>query len=105
MGHYQLSMCVQRKRNHLPNPKTRKMNCCVLLPSESMSCTCFGDVFTANGTFSGTKVVVGTQLGVLSIFNRSHGWGDCVDRVLGWVTLIVEWSVLLNSVIQPSAVH
>ncbi|TFK31954.1 WD repeat-containing protein JIP5 [Crucibulum laeve] len=31
----------------------------------------------------GTKVVVGTQLGILSIFNRSSGWGDCVDRVPG----------------------
>ncbi|KAH7928381.1 WD40 repeat-like protein [Leucogyrophana mollusca] len=32
---------------------------------------------------SGSKVVVGTQTGILSIFNRSHGWGDCVDRVPG----------------------
>ncbi|RDB23698.1 WD repeat-containing protein JIP5 [Hypsizygus marmoreus] len=31
----------------------------------------------------GTKVVVGTQIGILSIFNRSSGWGDCVDRVPG----------------------
>ncbi|KAG6816790.1 WD repeat-containing protein jip5 [Tephrocybe sp. NHM501043] len=30
-----------------------------------------------------TKVVVGTQIGILSIFNRSAGWGDCVDRVPG----------------------
>ncbi|KAF8556577.1 WD40 repeat-like protein [Imleria badia] len=29
------------------------------------------------------QVVVGTQLGTLSIFNRSQGWGDCVDRVPG----------------------
>ena len=34
---------------------------------------------------SGTKVVVGTQIGVLSIFNRNSGWGDCVDRVPGYV--------------------
>ncbi|KAF9516040.1 hypothetical protein BS47DRAFT_1315693 [Hydnum rufescens UP504] len=27
--------------------------------------------------------VVGTQRGILSIFNRSAGWGDCVDRVPG----------------------
>ncbi|KAF9011863.1 WD40-repeat-containing domain protein [Cyathus striatus] len=33
--------------------------------------------------FSGSKVVVGTQLGILSIFNRSSGWGDCVDRIPG----------------------
>jgi len=31
----------------------------------------------------GSKFVVGTQLGILSIFNRSSGWGDCVDRVPG----------------------
>ncbi|KZT22271.1 WD40 repeat-like protein [Neolentinus lepideus HHB14362 ss-1] len=30
-----------------------------------------------------SKVVVGTQLGMLSIFNRKSGWGDCVDRVPG----------------------
>lgn len=32
---------------------------------------------------SGSKVVVGTQTGILSVFNRSHGWGDCVDRIPG----------------------
>ncbi|KAG5639747.1 hypothetical protein H0H81_000027 [Sphagnurus paluster] len=31
----------------------------------------------------GSKVVVGTQIGILSIFNRNAGWGDCVDRVPG----------------------
>jgi len=31
----------------------------------------------------GEKYVVGTQMGILSIFNRSSGWGDCVDRVPG----------------------
>ncbi|KAL0946143.1 hypothetical protein HGRIS_012408 [Hohenbuehelia grisea] len=31
----------------------------------------------------GSKFVVGTQLGILSIFNQSSGWGDCVDRVPG----------------------
>ncbi|KAI5121586.1 hypothetical protein M0805_009457 [Coniferiporia weirii] len=31
----------------------------------------------------GEKTVVGTQSGVLAIFNRSSGWGDCVDRVPG----------------------
>ena len=35
--------------------------------------------------YRGTKVVVGTQIGVLSIFNRNSGWGDCVDRVPGYV--------------------
>ncbi|THH08792.1 hypothetical protein EW145_g2466 [Phellinidium pouzarii] len=31
----------------------------------------------------GEKTIVGTQLGVLAVFNRSSGWGDCVDRVPG----------------------
>ncbi|KZT08188.1 WD repeat-containing protein JIP5 [Laetiporus sulphureus 93-53] len=31
----------------------------------------------------GQKLVVGTQLGILSIFNRRNGWGDCVDRIPG----------------------
>ncbi|KAI1787277.1 WD40 repeat-like protein [Ganoderma leucocontextum] len=31
----------------------------------------------------GQKVVVGTQLGILSVFNRKSGWGDCVDRIPG----------------------
>lgn len=30
-----------------------------------------------------TKVAIGTQLGIISIFNRNKGWGDCVDRVPG----------------------
>ncbi|KAF5373801.1 hypothetical protein D9758_000832 [Tetrapyrgos nigripes] len=30
-----------------------------------------------------TKVLVGTQLGIISVFNRSSGWGDCVDRIPG----------------------
>ena len=34
-----------------------------------------------------SKFVVGTQLGILSIFNRSSGWGDCVDRVPGYVVV------------------
>ena len=36
----------------------------------------------------GEKTVVGTQQGVLSIFNRSSGWGDCVDRVPGCVIFL-----------------
>ncbi|KAF8752136.1 WD40 repeat-like protein [Rhizoctonia solani] len=31
----------------------------------------------------GKKVAVGTQTGIISIWNRSSGWGDCVDRLKG----------------------
>ncbi|KIP07387.1 hypothetical protein PHLGIDRAFT_89606 [Phlebiopsis gigantea 11061_1 CR5-6] len=31
----------------------------------------------------GQKLVVGTQLGILSVFNRRRGYGDCVDRIPG----------------------
>jgi len=31
----------------------------------------------------GQKLVIGTQLGILSIFNRRSGYSDCVDRVPG----------------------
>jgi len=29
------------------------------------------------------KILVGTQLGMISVFNRKKGWGDCVDRIPG----------------------
>ncbi|TXT05048.1 hypothetical protein VHUM_03868 [Vanrija humicola] len=31
----------------------------------------------------GSKVVVGTGLGILTVWNRKLGWGDCVDRIPG----------------------
>lgn len=30
-----------------------------------------------------TKCVVGSTTGILSIWNRKSGWGDCVDRIPG----------------------
>ncbi|KAF5323007.1 hypothetical protein D9611_009243 [Ephemerocybe angulata] len=30
-----------------------------------------------------SKILVGTQIGVISIFNRNKGWADCVDRIPG----------------------
>ncbi|KAF7292875.1 Protein monoubiquitination-related protein [Mycena indigotica] len=41
------------------------------------------ELLAATTIRGGTKIVVGTQLGILSIFNRSSGYGDCVDRVPG----------------------
>ncbi|CAE7192727.1 unnamed protein product [Rhizoctonia solani] len=32
---------------------------------------------------SGKKVAVGTQTGIISVWNRSSGWADCVDRIKG----------------------
>ena len=43
-----------------------------------------------------TKFVIGTQLGILSIFNRNKGWGDCVDRIPGFVALHVPCYSLLT---------
>lgn len=45
----------------------------------------FAPILDTETVNSDTKVVVGTQTGVLSIFNRNSGWGDCVDRVPGYV--------------------
>ena len=36
-----------------------------------------------HSSFRGSKTVVGTQLGILSVFNKNSGWGDCVDRIPG----------------------
>ncbi|KAJ7481593.1 WD40-repeat-containing domain protein [Mycena latifolia] len=41
------------------------------------------ELLSATTIKGGAKVVVGTQLGILSIFNRASGYGDCVDRVPG----------------------
>ncbi|KAF9777514.1 WD40-repeat-containing domain protein [Thelephora terrestris] len=38
------------------------------------------ELLSATAIKGGQKVVVGTQMGTLSIFNRKSGWGDCVDR-------------------------
>ncbi|KZV91367.1 WD40 repeat-like protein [Exidia glandulosa HHB12029] len=45
------------------------------------------------------KVVVGTQLGVISIFNRKSGWGDCVDRFPGHPQSIDALAALTQDVI------
>lgn len=39
--------------------------------------------------YRNNKFVVGTQLGILSIFNRSKGWGDCVDRIPGYYASVL----------------
>ncbi|PVF98659.1 WD40 repeat-like protein [Serendipita vermifera] len=45
---------------------------------------------------NGRKLVVGTQLGPLTIFDRAKGYGDCVDRFIGHPHS-VETMVLLSS--------
>ena len=32
---------------------------------------------------SGTKVLTGSSMGILSVWDRSKGFGDCVDRIPG----------------------
>lgn len=46
-----------------------------------------------------TKFVVGTQLGILSIFSRTKGWGDCVDRIPGHPSSIDALCALTSDVI------
>lgn len=53
-----------------------------LLPIKGCVCRYIGQLVLTRPV-RGAKVVVGTQQGVLSIFNRKKGWGDCVDRVPG----------------------
>ncbi|CEL54946.1 WD repeat-containing protein JIP5 OS=Laccaria bicolor (strain S238N-H82 / ATCC MYA-4686) GN=JIP5 PE=3 SV=1 [Rhizoctonia solani AG-1 IB] len=47
----------------------------------------------------GKKVAVGTQTGVISIWNRSSGWGDCVDRLKGHPHSVDALSSLSEDVI------
>ncbi|GJJ14600.1 WD repeat-containing protein jip5 [Clathrus columnatus] len=51
------------------------------------------------GIKGNTKIVVGTQLGILSIFNRNKGWGDCVDRIPGHPSSIDTLCALSGDVI------
>lgn len=51
------------------------------------------------GIKGNTKFVVGTQLGILSIFNRNKGWGDCVDRIPGHPSSIDALCTLTQDVI------
>ncbi|KAI0340452.1 WD40 repeat-like protein [Trametopsis cervina] len=41
------------------------------------------ELLSAVSIKNGQKLVIGTQLGILSIFNRRSGYSDCVDRVPG----------------------
>lgn len=34
-------------------------------------------------TCRGTKVLTGSSMGILSVWDRSKGFGDCVDRIPG----------------------
>ena len=54
---------------------------------------------------SGTKAVVGTQLGVLSIFDRKRGWGDSVDRFPGHPQPIDSLCSLTSSSSSPLLKH
>ncbi|KAJ7883292.1 WD40 repeat-like protein [Mycena leptocephala] len=61
------------------------------------------ELLAATTIKGGAKVVVGTQLGILSIFNRSSGYGDCVDRVPGHPSSIDALCSLPPSFLESAA--
>ncbi|KAJ6588422.1 WD40-repeat-containing domain protein [Mycena capillaripes] len=61
------------------------------------------ELLSATTIKGGAKVVVGTQLGILSIFNRSSGYGDCVDRVPGHPSSIDALCALPPSFLESAA--
>lgn len=81
--HYLLLMSDQRRPSLSLSRKIRKMNFFPLYQSKG-SYVCHSPDFYTKILLRGQKFVVGTQLGILAIFNRHNGWGDCVDRIPGW---------------------
>ncbi|KAJ7164999.1 WD40-repeat-containing domain protein [Mycena filopes] len=61
------------------------------------------ELLAATTIKGGAKVVVGTQLGILSIFNRSSGYGDCVDRVPGHPSSIDALCALPPAFLESTA--
>ncbi|KAJ7031656.1 WD40-repeat-containing domain protein [Mycena alexandri] len=61
------------------------------------------ELLAATTIKGGAKVVVGTQLGILSIFNRSSGYGDCVDRVPGHPSSIDALCALPSAFLESTA--
>ncbi|KZO94709.1 WD40 repeat-like protein [Calocera viscosa TUFC12733] len=51
----------------------------------------------------GTKLAVGTQLGILSIFDRKKGYGDIVDRIPGHPTSIDALLSITDDVIATGS--
>ncbi|QRV98957.1 WD repeat-containing protein [Ceratobasidium sp. AG-Ba] len=47
----------------------------------------------------GSKLAVGTQTGIISLWNRSSGYGDCVDRVPGHPHSVDALATLTDDVI------
>ncbi|KAG8932469.1 WD repeat-containing protein jip5 [Tulasnella sp. 418] len=50
-----------------------------------------------------SKIVVGTQLGMLSVFNRKSGWDDCVDRVPGHPQSVDAIATITDDVIATGS--
>ncbi|KAK8844682.1 hypothetical protein IAR55_006531 [Kwoniella newhampshirensis] len=51
----------------------------------------------------GSKAVVGSGLGILSIWNRKQGWGDCVDRIPGHPASIDAIAPLTDDIIATGS--
>jgi len=81
---------IQEHWHEMPLPLLVALHIVLAIPSSETVC-------------SGRKVVVGTQIGVLSIFNRNSGWGDCVDRVPGYVCQ--STTLMITTRLAPSHPH
>ncbi|KAJ9115735.1 hypothetical protein QFC24_006918 [Naganishia onofrii] len=51
----------------------------------------------------GAKHVVGTQLGVLSVFERQKGWQDSVDRILGHPASVEAMVALTDDIVATGS--
>ncbi|KAJ9091875.1 hypothetical protein QFC21_007073 [Naganishia friedmannii] len=51
----------------------------------------------------GAKHVVGTQLGVLSVFERQKGWKDSVDRILGHPASVEAMVALTDDIVATGS--
>ena len=53
---------------------------------------------------SGSKHVVGTQLGVVTVWDRTKGWSDSIDRIMGSVPVIMLTMACASIDLRPTSV-
>lgn len=69
------------RHNRWPSQKTKRTNSSPSLQSKGKPIHKY--IQNISPCARNAKIVVGTQLGVLSIWDRKKGWADCVDRFVG----------------------